>query len=110
LDLLAQVIAERMGLKGEIDHRDRNPLNNRRNNLRGSTRQQNIANGPLRRNNRSGYIGVSWRKDKQRYRAYIAIGGKQKTLGHYKDPEDAARRYNEAAIEHFGEFAALNPV
>ena len=107
---LHKIIAERMGLDGEIDHRDRNKLNNRRSNLRKATQQQNIANGPIRRNTRSGFIGVSWRKDKRVYRACITVNRKQKFLGHFKNAEEAARKYNEAAIYYFGEFAALNPV
>lgn len=105
---LHKVIAERIGLVGEIDHRDRNRLNNRRRNLREAVHRQNIANGVLRRNNQSGFTGVSWRKDRQVYRAYITIGNKQKHLGHFSDAKEAARKYNEAALHYFGEFAALN--
>jgi len=107
---LHKVIAERKGLAGEIDHRDGNPLNNRRRNLRACTHRQNIQNSTLRWNSRSGLKGVSEHKDRRRYQAWITVDGKLKSLGIWKSKREAARRYNKAAIEHFGEFGALNPV
>jgi hypothetical protein len=75
---LHKIIAERVGLHGEIDHHDRNPLNNRRRNLRESTHKENSRNGPRRRNNTSNYTGVSWREDRQVYRVHCC---QRKTKG-----------------------------
>lgn len=42
--------------------------------------------------------------------ACITVNRKQKFLGHFKNAKEAARKYNEAALHYFGEFAVLNPV
>jgi hypothetical protein len=40
--------------------------------------------------------------------AYIRMNGKRQSLGHYEDPESAARAHDAAARELHGEFAYLN--
>ena len=61
---LHRIIAERMGLDllNETDHRDCNPLNNQRFNLRPATHSQNLMNRKIRSDNTSGFKGVSWHK------------------------------------------------
>ena len=93
----------------EVDHEDRNPLNNQRHNLRLATGRQNRQNTGIKSNNTSGYKGVYWAKDRNKWRAKI-IAGKQIGLGQFDNPEDAARAYNEAALVYFGDFASLNEV
>lgn len=70
---LHQFIARRMGLRVppgyEIDHKDRDPLNNRRNNLRPATVGQQRANQGARRDNALGIKGVCFEKKSGRYRA-----------------------------------------
>lgn len=63
---LHHIIAKRMGLDfpDEIDHKDGNPLNNQRDNLRPATHSQNMANS--KSNNTSGYKGVSWDERRQK--------------------------------------------
>jgi hypothetical protein len=51
---------------------------------------------------------VSWQKQPRKWRAAINIDGKQRHLGHFDDPADAARAYDRAALEAWGEFAVLN--
>lgn len=46
----------------EIDHIDRNTLNNHPDNLRSVNRSQNIFNAKVKTNNKSGWVGVSWDK------------------------------------------------
>lgn len=90
-----------------VDHIDGNPLNNQKSNLRLCTHAQNTrtakAGGAKRH---SKYRGVSKLGDK--YIAYINIAHKQTNLGYFDDEEIAARVYDAAAKEHYGEFAVLN--
>lgn len=93
-----------------LDHANRNGLDNRRINLRPATRSQNGANRAPDRRNTSGYKGVHWDRGASRWVAKIKSGGSQVRLGYFRDPAEAARAYNQAALEVFGEFAWLNPL
>lgn len=86
------------------DHRNRNPLDNRRLNLRHCTNQQNSQN--RMRSNVTGYKGVG--RHGRGWRARITTTAKRVSLGCFDTPEAAARAYDKAAVEHFGEFACLN--
>jgi hypothetical protein len=90
------------------DHRNRDSLDNRRSNLRKATIQQNNHNRRKGRDNTSGFKGVSLDKRDNRWRAYINYNNKQIGLGYYDRKEDAAEAYDAAAVQYFGEFAALN--
>ena len=105
-----RIIIERMYGRQfkEIDHKDRNGLNNQRVNLRSVTTADNQHNQKVNKNNTSGYTGV--RCDRGVWRACIQIHGKRRDLGYFNNPLEAAKAYNAAALEHFGEFARLNPV
>lgn len=92
------------------DHIDGNRLNNQRNNLRPCSMSQNLQNQKLRKDSSSGYKGVSWKKDKKKYKAYINFEGKQLHLGYFSDPIEASRVYDEYAIKLFKEFARCNGV
>jgi hypothetical protein len=94
--------------KLEIDHIDCNKLNNRRNNLRQVTHQQNMFNQPKRKNCSSKYKGVSWSKGMKKWECYIDPNGKRIRLGYYEDEIEAAKKYDEAALLYFGEFARPN--
>ena len=58
------------------DHIDRDELNNRKYNLRPATIQENARNHNKQKNNTSGFIGVSWLKQQNKWRAYIYINKK----------------------------------
>lgn len=105
---LHQVIARRMGIAGEPDHKDRNGLNNHRENLRPANDSQNQGNVGIQTNNTSGFKGVSFRRDRAKWIAYIRVDRKRIHLGYFDDPIEAALAYDVAALKHFGEFAALN--
>ncbi len=72
-----------------IDHIDRNPSNNKISNLRAATKSLNALNSKLRIDSSSKHTGVSWKKDKKKWKSYITIDGKQKHLGYYDDIEGA---------------------
>lgn len=96
-----------------LDHIDGNKLNNDINNLRKATNQENQRN---RKKNKSynckptssKYKGVGWHKYIKKWRARIAINGKDEHLGYFKSEIDAAMAYDKVAIEEFGEFAKVN--
>lgn len=94
----------------EIDHIDRNPLNNQRSNLRVATRAQQSRNTVRHnRRGRSGpYKGVSWHKQGQKWQAHIYREGQRYYLGLFANPAAAARAYDAKARELYGEDALLN--
>jgi hypothetical protein len=97
-----------------VDHRDRNPLNCRRSNLRVVTKDQNNWNrGPnfaLARGKTSRFKGVFFCRTNAVFVARITHEGKRCYLGSFDNEFDAARAYNSKARELFGEFAYLNDV
>jgi hypothetical protein len=94
----------------DVDHIDGDPLNNRRSNLRLATRAQNICNSRKRRRAKlsSVYKGVAFLHKNQRWWSRIRVEDRDRSLGCYATPEDAARAYDAAADHYFGEFAKTN--
>lgn len=89
------------------DHIDGLRLNNCRSNLRICETYQNHFNIAVRYNNKSGYKGVSWRPSKNKWRVRICVRGKDYSLGHFSNKEDAIKAYREAEIKHFGEYRRI---
>lgn len=73
-----------------IDHIDLCRSNNKLSNLRDVGQSMNGLNGPVRRNNSSGYTGVSYDTRRQNWVAYVNQGRRKKHLGAYKTLTDAA--------------------
>lgn len=73
------------------DHINHNTLDNRRDNLREVTPTQNFHNARISRKNTSGYKGVSWNKNAQKWEAYIYIKRKRIHIGIYDNVQDAYR-------------------
>lgn len=71
------------------DHINRNPLDNRKENLRIADKSLNAVNAGTRTSNTSGVTGVSWDKNANSWRAYISYKGKRIELGHRKDFDKA---------------------
>ncbi len=92
-----------------VDHKDRNGLNNQRDNLRITDYSKNGANRQATKSS-SKYLGVHWEKRDKVWAAQTRINGKKKRIGSFKSEDDAAIAYNEKALEVFGEFANLNRV
>lgn len=92
----------------EIDHRDRDGLNNRRDNLRICTQTQNHMNSKPYAGGTSEYKGVSRKKQNSKWLARITVNKRLIHLGYFQSEKEAAFVYNEAALKHFGEFARPN--
>lgn len=95
-------------INDQVDHIDGNPLNNKKENLRICSNKENSKSQSIRKRNTSGYKGVTWDKQRSKWKAQITINYKHKSLGFFNSKEDAALCYNEGAIKYFGEFALLN--
>lgn len=93
-----------------IDHKNKDQLDNKWDNLRLATRSQNQMNRGLQSNNTSGYKGVVWHKIIKKWVARIKIDNKTKHLGCFTSPEEAFVAYCEAAKVLHGEFASLDRV
>ena len=91
-----------------MDHVNGDGLNCVSTNMRKATYQQNTVNRRRLSTNKSGYKGVSWDKKNSKWVAHIDVAGKSKNLGRFSDKETAARTFDAAAIENFGEFARIN--
>lgn len=92
------------------DHKNGNKLDNRLQNLRICTNAQNMRNIPAKKQNTSGFKGVTWQKDCLRWKAQIKFNYKNIHIGVFKLKTDAALAYNQAAKKYFGKFAWLNPI
>lgn len=101
-----------MGLDGNpdrtfmVDHIDRNPLNNSKENLRICTLGENLRNKSKKINGQFRYMGI--RKARKLFAAQITHNGNHICLGTYQTQEEAALAYNKKKIELHGEFANFN--
>jgi len=73
----------------QVDHIDGNKVNNRIENLRLATQSENNHNTKISSKNTSGVKGVSWSKQKKKWRAQIRINYKQKFIGLFDTIEEA---------------------
>lgn len=88
-----------------VDHINRNKCDNRKHNLRCCTSQKNSFNSSKRLTNKTGIIGVCWKTDKNKWKSYITLNGKQKHLGYFNDIEDAIKARLKAEAKYFGIFS-----
>jgi hypothetical protein len=90
-----------------IDHIDGNRSNNKIENLRPATINENARNSKKPSHNTSGYKGVCWDKNRNKWMAHITINNKFKSLGRFDEIESARLAYANAAKKYFGEFARI---
>ena len=90
-----------------IDHINRDPLDNRRDNLRIVSIQENSMNQTMRKTNKSGVPGVHWCKSTNKWVAQIAYKYKHINLGRFEKLEDARKAREDAEMKYFGEFRAM---
>jgi len=90
----------------QIDHINRNALDNRRSNLRICTPTENYRNRSTHSNNTSGTTGVI--KNQGKWVVMIGTGGKNKYLGTFRNIEDAIAVRKEAEIKYFGDFRPMD--
>lgn len=93
----------------QVDHVDRNPLNNLPINLRAATRSIQSANRGLPSDNTTGYKGVVWHKAGRKWMARFAHQGKQIYIGLFVDIAEAARAVNERWKICYPEVPIPNP-
>lgn len=101
------IMGEPEGL--QVDHRNGDTLDNRKENPRICTRTQNMVNQKNRSSNKTGFKGVSANKQIGGFDAFISgPNHRQKNLGHFKTAEEAALAYDEEARALHGDFARFN--
>ena len=102
--LLHQLIT---GLKN-VDHINGDGLDCRRSNMRPASGAEQTAHRGKFKNNTSGFIGVSWNKQRGTWVGQVMKDGKRVWRVQFDDPVEAARARDAKALEHHGEFAVLN--
>lgn len=103
--IMERMIGRELTSSEIVDHKNNNPLDNRRSNLRMASKKTNSQNAKRRSDNSSGFKGVTLSFGK--WTAEIKVNGNRIRLGRYETPETAYSAYCEAAKKYFGEFARL---
>lgn len=91
--------------KIQVDHRNHNKLDNRKQNLRLATPQENNFNRTFKSKSISGIKGVVWSKERKKWTANIKINSKNIFLGYFRKIEKAIKIRIEKELELFGSFA-----
>lgn len=91
----------------QVDHINRDGLDNTRKNIRLATASQNRLNQGVRSDSRSGLKGAFWSDERLKWRSHITVDGSKVYLGSYDAPEDAHAAYARASREFHGEFGSV---
>lgn len=93
----------------KVDHENGDGLDNRRENLRMCSDQQNCMNRRKQRTKTSSaFKGVSWHRRQCKWVAYISINSRREQIGSFTSEKAAARAYDRLALQYFGDFARTN--
>jgi hypothetical protein len=84
----------------QVDHIDGDTYNNRLNNLRVVTCQENMRNTKLSSRNKSGTIGVHLKSSTKRWEAHIGVERKFIYLGSYTNKDDAIKARRDAEVKY----------
>ena len=95
----------KIGIDLEVDHINRIPTDNRKENLRVCRHKENIRNVGIRKNNKSGVTGVHFDISKNKWVAHIKYNYKDITLKSSKNKDDCIIARLRAEKLYFGEFA-----
>ena len=108
--LVAQEFIDNPDIKKYVDHIDHNKTDNTILNLRWVSNSENSMNRTKQANTSSKYKGVCFRKRENKWVANIMLNGRRKHIGCFTNEKHAAGKYNEAAIDLFGEHALINEI
>lgn len=86
----------------DIDHLNRQKLDNRKSNLRHVSHQDNLLNCKIRKDNVSGIKGVTWRRDRECWTAQVRYKGCKIHLGNFASLEEAGVARLQAEILYYG--------
>ena len=84
----------------EIDHINGNRLDNRWENLRVVSKEENRKNQKINNRNTSGATGVSWSKEENKWIVKISVNKKQITLGYFNNFNEAVKVRKKAEVEY----------
>lgn len=84
----------------QIDHINHNRADNRIANLRSVSHQENHRNQSKTNNNTSGFVGINWHKQRNKWRAFITVDQKHIYLGLFTDINDAISARKQAEIDY----------
>jgi hypothetical protein len=96
--------------ESQIDHINRNPLDNRKENLRVATQTENTWNMSKQSRNTTGFKGVWFDKTLGKFRAGLSSNNKTIHIGCFDKAIDAAKAYDAKAKQLRGEFACVNEI
>lgn len=108
-EVLERKLGRNLEKSERVDHINHNGLDNRRDNLRIATNQENIRNSRISGATKySKFKGVTWHVNKMVWQAQINTGGRNMVIGLFRTEIEAARAYDKKAKEVFGSFGCLN--
>jgi hypothetical protein len=93
-------------LDNDVDHINRKPYDNRRSNLRIVTHAENMRNISIRKDSKSGVLGVHYSKTEEKWKSFITYNKERTNLGTFNNKEDAIMSRLNKEYELFGDNSA----
>lgn len=94
----------------KVDHKDRNGLNNQKDNIRICSHSDNMSNRKVSYKKKIQYLGVCIDTDTKKYKAAMKLNGKLYGSSLFETPELAALAYNELVKKYKPDFGKLNVI